>query len=400
MNAKQVLSKCLSLVTPLMHKTRRQSLFSAIESSMNGGSLSITGLGRDIDSNTLEKHKIKRVDRLCSNTKLHRDIKLIYTRMAYLLVGKMPQPIIHIDWSDLDDKKESFLIRASLAAQGRSLTLYEEILPLNLKEKPKIHLQFMTRLKAMLPSNCKPIIVTDAGFRIPWFKQVLSLEWDYVGRVRNRTQCFKSGEYDWQPIKNLYMKATSRAQSLGEFLLGQTVGFKTRLVIYKRHPKGRKDMNAKGDDIRKDKRSRASAAREKEPWLLATSLCSSSTTAKKIVKCYATRMQIEESFRDVKTGLKMNDSRTRIVRKLNVLLIIASLSQFMLYLLGLAVKAADKHRQYQANSIKHRNVLSNQFIGLRAYKDKKLKLLKLLKHHWRAAISSLKEIVRDPQACY
>ena len=89
-------------------------------------------------------------------------------------------------------------------------------------------------------------------------------------------------------------------------------------------------------------------------------------------------MQIEESFRDVKTGLKMNDSRTRIVSKLNVLLIIASLSQFMLYLLGLAVKAADKHRQYQANSIKHRNVLSNQFIGLRAYKDRKLKLLK---HH-------------------
>jgi len=64
MNAKQVLSECLSLITPSMHKTRRQSLFSAIESSMNGGSLSITGLGRDIDSNTLEKHKIKRVDRL------------------------------------------------------------------------------------------------------------------------------------------------------------------------------------------------------------------------------------------------------------------------------------------------------------------------------------------------
>ncbi|EDP99362.1 ISSfl3 ORF [Shewanella benthica KT99] len=82
---------------------------------MNGGSLSITGLGRDIDSNALEKHKIKRVDRLCSNTKLHRDIKLIYTRMAYLLVSKMPQPIIHIDWSDLDGRKESFLIRFSLA---------------------------------------------------------------------------------------------------------------------------------------------------------------------------------------------------------------------------------------------------------------------------------------------
>ena len=93
MNARQVLSKCLFLVTPLMHKTRRQSLFSAIESSMSGGSLSITGLGRNIDNNAKEKHKIKRVDRLCSNTNLHGDIELIYTRMAYLLVGKMSQPI-------------------------------------------------------------------------------------------------------------------------------------------------------------------------------------------------------------------------------------------------------------------------------------------------------------------
>ncbi|MGI2111961.1 IS4-like element ISShfr1 family transposase, partial [Shewanella frigidimarina] len=175
MNAKQVLSKCLSLVTPLMHKTRRQSLFSAIESSMNGGALSITGLGRDIESKAKEKHKIKRVDRLCSNPYLHRDIEFIYTRMTCLLVGKMKQPIIHIDWSDLDDRKQHFLIRASLAAQGRSLTLYEEIHPLNKKEKPKTHLRFLTKLKAMLPNDCKPIIVTDAGFRIPWFKQILSL---------------------------------------------------------------------------------------------------------------------------------------------------------------------------------------------------------------------------------
>jgi hypothetical protein len=108
-------------------------------------------------------------------------------------------------------------------------------------------------------------------------------------------------------------------------------------------------------------------------------------------------MQIEESFRDVKTGWKMNDSGSRITRKLSVLLLITCLSQFMLYLLGLAVKAADKHRQYQANSIKHRNVLSNQFIGLRAYKDKSLRLLK---SHWRAEIKTLQSLIKDPQACY
>ncbi|MDP5148351.1 IS4 family transposase [Shewanella sp. ULN5] len=397
MNAKHVLSKCLSLVTPLMHKTRRQSLFSSIESSMNGASLSITGLGREIESKAMEKHKIKRVDRLCSNTYLHRDIEFIYTRMTYLLVGTMQQPIIHIDWSDLDDRKQHFLIRASLAAQGRSLTLYEEIHPLNKKEKPRTHLLFLTKLKAMLPNGCKPIIVTDAGFRIPWFKQVLSLGWDYVGRFRNRTHCRKSSVDQWYPVKKLYAQARSIAKNLGVYLLGEQTSFSSRLVIFKRDPKGRKDRTATGDKSRRSKQSRTSAEREKEPWLLATSICNSNFKAKRIVKIYATRMQIEESFRDVKTGLKMNDSGTRVVSRLSVLLLIACLSQFVLYLLGLAVKAAGKHWQYQANSIKHRNVLSNQFIGLRAYKDRNLKLLKL---HWQVAIKTLQGLVREPQACY
>jgi hypothetical protein len=108
-------------------------------------------------------------------------------------------------------------------------------------------------------------------------------------------------------------------------------------------------------------------------------------------------MQIEESFRDFKTGLKMNDSGSRMMHKLSVLLLIACLSQFMLYLLELAVKACDKHRQYQANSIKHRNVLSNQFIGLRAYRDRHLKLMK---SHWLTGIKTLQDLIKDPQACY
>jgi hypothetical protein len=185
---------------------------------MSDGSLSIIGLGREIESKAMEKHKIKRVDRLCSNTNSHSDIEFIYTRMTYLLVGTMKQPIIHIDWSDLDERKQHFIIRASLAAQGRSLTHYEEIHPLNKKEKPRTHLLFLTKLKAMLPNGCKPIIVTDAGFRIPWFKQILSLEWDSVGHFINRTHCRKSTIHHWYPVKKLYTQASSIAKNLGELM--------------------------------------------------------------------------------------------------------------------------------------------------------------------------------------
>lgn len=50
---------CPPPLTQKMHKTRRFSLFAAIESAMYGGSLSITGLGRNITNKAKEKHKIK-----------------------------------------------------------------------------------------------------------------------------------------------------------------------------------------------------------------------------------------------------------------------------------------------------------------------------------------------------
>lgn len=397
MNVKQTLSKYLAKITPTMHKVRRLSLFAAIESAVNGGALSVTGLGRNIDNPALEKHRIKRVDRLCSNANLQQEISLIYSQMCAVVVGQNQRPIIHVDWSNMDDRKQHFLIRASIATQGRSLTLYEEIYPLSLTEKPTTHRLFMQKLKAMLPKECRPIIVTDAGFRIPWFTLVESLGWDYVGRVRNRTFCKKKSDDTWLPVKSLYQLGNLRPKDLGQYQQGMKLSFESRMVVVWRKPKGRKDKTVTGESARKSKKSRACAEREKEPWLLATSLNKTNHLSKKIVKIYATRMQIEESFRDLKTGLKMNDCGSRQSPRLQVLLLVALVAQYLLFLLGLAVKSAGKHRRYQANSIKNRNVLSNQFIGLRAYKDKQLRLLK---KHWRAAIDTLNSLIAEPQASF
>lgn len=79
MNVDQLISKHLHFVTPLIHKIRRLSLFCAEQSVMNGADLSVTGLGRNIDNKALEKHRIKRVDRLCNNSYLRREIESIYS---------------------------------------------------------------------------------------------------------------------------------------------------------------------------------------------------------------------------------------------------------------------------------------------------------------------------------
>ena len=253
----------------------------------------------------------------------------------------------------------------------------------------------MTTLKAMLPASCRPIVVTDAGFRIPWFQLIESLEWDYIGRVRNATHCKRKSENTWFPVKKLYEKATRKSKDLGLFEQGRKQLFVSRFAIVKRKPKGRKDKTATGEQSRMSKLSRANAERENEPWLLATSLKNEKDVAKKMRRIYACRMQIEESFRDIKTGLNMNAGDTRIINRLSVLLLIALLAQYLLFVLGLAVKAAGKQRQYQANSVKKNNVLSNQFIGLRAYKDR---WLSLLKKDFVNAIETLNALIILPHA--
>jgi len=96
-----------------------------------------------------------------------------------------------------------------------------------------------------------------------------------------------------------------------------------QMVVYKRKNKGRKDLTATGESARKCKHSRSNAALEKESWLLATSLTpSTSKFAKKITRIYQSGMQIEESFRDLKTGLDFNISNTRKQKRLDVLLLI------------------------------------------------------------------------------
>ncbi|MEL0638972.1 transposase, partial [Marinomonas sp. TI.3.20] len=80
---------------------------------------------------------------------------------------------------------------AVVAFQGRPFTLYEEVHGIKTKEKPKTHKYFLSTLKSLLPKEkTKPIIVTDAGFKMPWIELVKSLGWDYVGRVRRPRKFF------------------------------------------------------------------------------------------------------------------------------------------------------------------------------------------------------------------
>jgi len=230
--------------------------------------------------------------------------------------------------------------------------------------------------------------VSDAGFRVPWFELIEALGWDYVGRVRNKTMCKQHTALPWFLTRELYRHASTTAKSLGRYILRRKNSFECGMVIYKQTRKGRKNLTATGARSRVSSNSLSNVSREQEPWLLATSLpAKKAKQATKVVKIYRTRMQIEESFRDLKTGLHFNESNTRTLAYLSVLLLLAMLAQYVLFSLTKC------HLRYQANSVKTRTVLSYQFIGLRAFKDR---YLRLHKSDWEAAYQEIQRLMVAP----
>lgn len=390
MNASSIVNQLLSSVTQNMHKTRQCAVFSCVQSLLSGASSTVTAMGRGIDSSAKEKHNIKRADRLCSNGNLQSELLGIYGGITRRFITSN-RPVIHVDWSDLDTTKRNFLIRAAVALDGRSITIYQEVHPLNIKEKPATHLAFLTKLKLMLPVECKPIIVTDAGFKTPWFRQVLSLGWDYVGRTRKPSFYVINGRDNWQCITKMYNKATKTPKSFNGFLT-RVNPLECRFVLFKGVLKGRHNINRYGRPHACSK-SKQHAKGANAPWLLSTSLRQNQWLGRRAVAIYRTRMQIEEGFRDMKSstfGLGYNASRSYKVKRLSVLLFLNVIASLVLILLGMAVVLTKQHFQYQANTIKSRRVLSYHFVGLRAIADCKLRISK---HQLKQAIFNIHSLI-------
>lgn len=54
----------------------------------------------------------------------------------------------------------------------RSVTLYEKAFPLSKQCSKSAHDQFLSDLANILPSCVTPLIISDAGFKVPWYKSV------------------------------------------------------------------------------------------------------------------------------------------------------------------------------------------------------------------------------------
>jgi len=366
MRVLKVLHKSLLKSVPQMHTQRCHALLSAVESLLSGAFLTVTALGRGLNRHAFTKHNIKCMDRLLSNTHLQNERTHIYHTLCHRLCSTLSRPIILVDWSDIVEQKRLMLIRAALVLDGRSIPLYESIYPLKKYNTPKTHEQFLKELKQLLPPQCNPIIVTDAGFRGPWFRAVEALGWHWLGRVRNCINYRLHSRNTWHRTTDLYYRANKRMKYLGAADLSSRKPYACHLYLYKK-PKQHRQANRSVLHLAKHSNSDVFKKQQNDPWLIATNLSPTDYSPKKIMRLYGKRMQIEEGFRDLKSdkfGFGFSISRSYNTDRLNILLLIAALASLCLWWVGLYAYQQGWHRHFQANTVSNRKVLSIPFLAL------------------------------------
>jgi Transposase DDE domain len=216
-------------------------------------------------------------------------------------------------------------------------------------------------LAAVIPSDCKPVIVTDAGFRTPWFDAVAALGWDFIGRIRDTTKVLTT--HGWISSKRLHRLAAGQPRDFEWVWLPRYKPRPYRLVLSSSPKiKGRKRRTRSGAVGHRTTDIKSSSA-AREPWLLVTSL---SCGCRAVLRAYGLRMQIEQSFRDAKNhrhGWALHHARSKSRKRLAVLLLIASLAAVVVQLVGRAAAHRGLQRHFQANTITHRRVLSFFVLG-------------------------------------
>jgi len=359
----KVLSQWLADRLVIGHSTRTAALLRVVGALLSGGKLSLTHLGRSLNGSAHAKHQIKAVDRLLGNRHLQRERDGIYRAIVQTLLLGNKRPIIVVDWADFELGRQWLMLKAAVPVGGRAISLYERVFPFKRYNSPGAHREFLRALHAVLPPDCRPIIVTDAGFRGPWFRDVESYGWDWVGRIRNKIKYYREETGRWRFTDSLYPEATSVPRYIGEVTLSRRHQYRFRLYLVRAHRPRIGRPPRRGP---KQPNTTLYQRLHRAPWLITTSLPHGYGSERRVMQLYRQRMQIEETFRDLKChrwGFGLRYARCNSAARLEMLLLLGALATLVVWLVGLAARALQLNRHLQANTERRRDVLSTFFIG-------------------------------------
>ena len=337
----------------LIHAARRELLCAAVSAVMGGHLLSLSRLARALMGQSTQKAALKRVDRLMGNPRIGQEAQVVGAALLRTLCQGGQPLMIAVDWSEVAPDGVFVELRAvaTRTGMGRGLTIYQQVYPEAKLGNARAERALLKTLHRWMPAGVQVIIVTDAGFRRPWFTQVERLGWSWVGRIRAGV-CVSRDRIHWEQASAWFAKATGKACRWSDCWLTRRFRFACDMVLYRRRAVGGKRYGRAGHGSTPKARREAKAS-AREPWLLAHSPQLRTLCAEEIVALYRLRMQIEENFRDSKStqlGMGLEVSQSRSAPRLHALLLIGTLAAFLLWHIGQLAETEGLHLRFKATN--------------------------------------------------
>jgi hypothetical protein len=313
-----------------LHPKQIESVAHAVVGAMHADTASIAAIGRAAarQREVTEKHSIKQVDRLLSNGKV--DVAAVQRCIVSALVGKRPEIVVAIDWTEYAPDGHSTLAVSMIADHGRATPLvWRTVASKKLNgRRSKLEQSIIKQFRGMVPTSTKVTVLADRGFgNTALFQLIEQVGFSYVIRIRD---CIWIESADGSGFP-----AEARIPGNGRARLIE----KARVT--------RRRVSVPGVVFVK-------RAGMQEAWCLATSR---SGDADSVVEMYARRFDIEHSFRDQKDrrfGFGLYYCTVGTPERRDRLLLILTLAAIMTTLLGAAGEKLELDKQLRANTARKR----------------------------------------------
>ncbi|WP_375333378.1 transposase [Candidatus Tisiphia endosymbiont of Xenochironomus xenolabis] len=196
-------------------------------------------------------------------------------------------------------------------------------------------------------------------------KEIEKQGWSWMCRVRRGKDLKLAKNEDWISVENFILSIGSKTMECGTILLTKAHKYSCRMVTTCKVPKGRVQKVSRNRTSSKTANGSYNKA-AKEPWILVTNLSSDEYKGAEIVRLYSKRMQIEETFRVIKShqiGLAGRYIRTLDVNRWGVLMLLSAIVIITYWVIGVVGYSQGMQRIFQPNTVKDKKIYSYFTLG-------------------------------------
>lgn len=350
---------------PEVHSSRLQAMMDVAIGLTKSKRLTIAEIGRHLPGDIDFKHKVKKVDRLLGNKKLYDELDILYSGLSNYVFKYIAQDVyspVVVDLCYLKDTHDIQMLSAEVATRGRTVPLYREVF--NSGELKGREKKFIESLSECIPTGRDVLIIMDAGFGDDWFEEIESQGWYWLVRARGGKYIKLSEEDEWQEASDLFDRIGTRAKCYENAYITKSQPRPCRVITKKGSTKPARKKPSKLP--RNYNAANGNYQRTaKEPWVLATNLPKIYDTTK-VINAYKKRMQIEQSFRDVKNpryGLCGRQIQTRNIYRWGVAMLLAAITQITLWVIGIIGHSQGFQKMFQVNTVRDKKQFSYFYLG-------------------------------------